>query len=225
MSALLPLLAWLSASAGPAQDLDAAALAAQLHAPAPPRVVDLRSPAVYAASHIPGASQSSAWALTRSGALRRQQLVLVDAGLPGGPADTLAAQLAAQGVRVQALRGGYRAWCEAGLPSSAPCGRVDVVSPSEVAGRELVSEDEVPARLAQRGPAGSQALADAPIVAVAEGTALPKARPGVFWVDGGAEAARAALAPARLGSRALIGVAKPSGSPITTDAASCGCKR
>lgn len=202
-------------SASPVPVAETQALAAQLESGV--RVVDLRGMALYDQSHVLGATAATPWSLQRDGALRRQTLVLVDAGLPGGPAERLAATLAAQGVRVSALRGGFRAWCDAGLPTSAPCGRTDVIPAAEALGRPLVAADAL----------ATQAFATGTgvVVAIPGPGPLPAPRPGVFWVDGGETALRAAQAPAALGSAARAMLSKPSGSPIGTDASSCGCQR
>lgn len=209
MSALLIITA-LVLSASPVPVTEPRALAVQLESGV--RVVDLRGLALYDQSHVLGATAATPWSLQRDGALRRQTLVLVDAGLPGGPAEQLAATLAAQGVRVSALRGGFRAWCDAALPTSAPCGRTDVIPAAEALGRPLVTADALP-------------TGTGVVLAIPGPGPLPAPRPGVFWVDGGDTALRATQAPAALGSAARAMLSKPSGSPIGTDASSCGCQR
>ncbi len=209
MSALLTITI-LFLTASPVPVTEPQALAAQLESGV--RVVDLRGMALYDQSHVLGATAATPWSLQRGGVLRRQTLVLVDAGLPGGPAEQLAATLAAQGVRVSALRGGFRAWCEAGLPTSSPCGRVDVIPAAEALGRPVVNADAL-------------ATSTGVTIAFPPPGPLPPPRPSVFWIEGGEAALRAAQAPAALGSSARAMLSKPSGSPIGTDASSCGCQR
>jgi rhodanese-related sulfurtransferase len=202
-------------TAGPVPQTEPQALQNALLSGAPVRVVDLRGPSEHAASHIPGAAEASVWALSRDGALRRQSLVVVDFGLPGGPADQVAATLSAQGVRISVLRGGYRAWCEAGLPTSAPCGRVDVVPVSEAAHRKTVSASAVNAAIAAGGV----------VLAVPDDGPLPAPRPGVFWLAGGDAALQALRAPGAPGAATRVDLLKPWGSALGTDAKSCGCQR
>lgn len=211
----VPLISLALLSAGPVPQTEPQALANALLSGAPVRVVDLRGPSVHAASHILGATEASEWALSRDGALRRQSLVVVDFGLPGGPAEQVVATLSAQGVRISALRGGYRAWCEAGLPTSAPCGRVDIVPVSEATYRSPVASSAVDAAVA----AGSVVLA------IPDNGPLPAPRPGVFWLAGGDAALQALRAPGALGAATRVDLLKPWGGAIGTDAKSCGCQR
>ncbi len=191
---------------------------------APPsgvQIVDLRDDAAFARGRLPGSVQRRPWELR----LLRGPVLLVDAGVPGGPAERGAAALKARGVSVEVLAGGFRAWCERGGEVLGTCERADVVTPSQagrmVAVARCAEEAELLAGLGVTVVA-PEALPNGAVVAAAS---VGAARPGVFWLDGGVDALLAARAPAGVGEtqRTLSGRIAPIGT-APAGKGGCGCQ-
>ena len=210
-------------------------------------LVDLRAPTAFASSHALGSVSASAWEVARSTAWARRALVLIDAGLPGGPADRLATALRARGRTVSVLAGGFRGWCDAGRATSAPCGRSDVIGAADVGRTPLVvlARDEADAvRLAGLAPgedltvvrteaALQEAVAgrskEMPLVIAS--CQVGSEAPGIFWLDGGVDVLLATRAPAALGEAARINTPKQghagslgAGLSSAGSRGGCGCR-
>ena len=222
------------------------ALKRHLASPGAPTVVDVRSKAAYAASHIPGAIHRRLYQLKVSAALRAGPAVLVGAGHGGGGMGPVLKALRAGGLDVRALDGGMQAWCRAGgdVRGVGGCTGVDGISPREI---------HVGARCPDRAilrPASSSGTWTAPAEAVRAAQQLVSERPirmlaimdadgssydqlreplraaldvHIFFVDGGLAAYRVFEEQRRAMQKRRRLVSVPEGRGVVRAQKGCGC--